>query len=82
MQPSMYDIYLKNVVGDYRGRIDNLNVRRVYNFGADNIKKDLPQLIARKKKAMSKNQVPKKTWNNLKKLIQRGDMTKLDFTNI
>jgi len=76
-QPSTYDIYLKNVIGDYRGRINQLNARRVYTFGYDEIKEKLPSLLARKKKAMSKNIVPKKTWDNLKKIMYNTDMTEL-----
>jgi len=76
-QPSTFDIYLKNVIGDYRGRNDMQNSRRVYTFGYEDIKKKLPALLKRKKQAMSKGVVPKKTWDNLTKLMYNTDPTKL-----
>ena len=77
-QPSMYSIYLKNVAGDYRGRIDTLNSRRVPSLGVEKIKKDLPRLIRRKQKARSMSIVPKKTLNALKNLMYRDNYKNLE----
>lgn len=77
-QPSIFNIYLKNAIGDYRGRIDTLNSRRVYTVGIDAIKKHMPELLRRKKKAMSLSMVPPKTLKALMGLRYREDQTSLE----
>lgn len=38
-QPSLYSIYIKNVLGDYKGRPHGLNVRRFRNIGIQQFEK-------------------------------------------
>jgi hypothetical protein len=77
-QPSIFNIYLKNVIGDYKGRIDALNSRRVYTVGIKALKKHIPDLIKRKKKAMSISIVPKKDKDDLLNLKYRDNQKHLD----
>lgn len=40
LQPSMYNIYIKNSLGDYKGRPDSLNSKSIRNVGLEDFEKD------------------------------------------
>jgi len=51
LQPSLYNIYIKNVMGDYLGRLKSMNSKAFPNIGFDEFRKDLNNLIKKKKYA-------------------------------
>ena len=44
LQPSLYDLYIKNAIGDYLGRPDTMNSITLKNVGFDQFKKDINDL--------------------------------------
>jgi len=45
LQPSLYNIYIKNSLGDYKGRPDRANSITRRTIGYEKFKKDLPRLL-------------------------------------
>jgi predicted double-glycine peptidase len=44
LQPSLYNVYIKRSIGDYIGRTDKINSRRVDNIGVEDFEKDVEDL--------------------------------------
>jgi len=44
LQPSMYDLYIKNSLGDYMGRPDTMNNRTMRHVGFKEFQKDIESL--------------------------------------
>lgn len=47
LQPSMYNIYVKNFLGDYRGRPDTMNSQTIRNVGYEDFESDIPAIKKR-----------------------------------
>jgi len=45
LQPSLYNIYIKNSIGDYKGRPDMMNTKTMHHLGIDDFKGDIKDLI-------------------------------------
>jgi hypothetical protein len=56
LQPTLYNLYIKNALGDYRGRYDRINARTHHGLGIDQFEKDKEKL--RKGEEYSKNYLP------------------------
>ncbi|HUU87768.1 MAG TPA: hypothetical protein VMX17_08455 [Candidatus Glassbacteria bacterium] len=51
LQPSMYDLYIKNSLGDYMGRPDTMNSQTMRNVGFKEFQKDIESLKKKMKYA-------------------------------
>ena len=45
LQPTLYDIYFKHGLGDYRGRYDSINTRRHQSMGIAKFERDRDELV-------------------------------------
>lgn len=57
LEPTLYNIYFKNALGDYRGRYDRINSRIHRGLGVDQFEKDTEKL--KKGDEESKNYLPR-----------------------
>ena len=59
LQPSMYDLYIKNALGDYMGRPDSMNAQTMRHMGFKQFQQDLELLKKRLKFAQKiKKKIP------------------------
>lgn len=61
LQPSMFNIYIKNTLGDYMGRPDVMNSQTIRHIGFDQFQKDLNLL---KKRVVFAKKIKEKTPKN------------------
>jgi hypothetical protein len=64
LQPTLYGIYFKNALGDYRGRYDSINARRHQSLGVDDFERDKDEL--KKGEKYSSTYLPKETDTRLR----------------
>jgi hypothetical protein len=58
LQPSMYNIYLKNSLGDYKGRPDSINNQTVRNIGIKDFEEDKERITKLSKQLNKKHLYP------------------------
>lgn len=58
LQPSIYNIYVKNALGDYQGRPDQINTKTVRHVGIKDFEDDKPRLLKAIKKASLNDPTP------------------------
>jgi hypothetical protein len=64
LQPTLYGIYFKNALGDYRGRYDSINARTHQSLGVDQFERDMEEL--KKGEKYSSTYLPKETDTRLR----------------
>ncbi len=64
LQPTLFGIYFKNALGDYRGRYDSINSRRHQSLGVAQFEEDKEDL--KKGEEYSSNYLPKETDSRLR----------------
>jgi len=52
LQPSLYNIYIKNSIGDYKGRPDMMNSKTIHHLGVEDFEGDMKELIRKIKFAV------------------------------
>lgn len=68
LQPSMYNIYLKNFLGDYMGRPDTMNSQTFKHVGFNQFQKDIEKL---KKKVVFARKIKEKIPANFFKFTSK-----------
>jgi len=74
LQPSMYDLYIKNALGDYMGRPDTMNSQTIKNIGFKEFQKDIESLKKKIKYAEKiKDKLPKNFFKGISQYGETGD---------